>query len=105
MVASASTERPTCSPAWPVSCYAEPDVVELQRMVDGRTVTADRRARLPRVGSDGTPAMTDVEPEREREVVEHLTLKPISRAAIPRALERAERYRLLSEPEQAESIC
>ena len=37
--------------------------------------------------------------------VERLTLKPISKAAIPRALERAERYRLLNEPEQAESIC
>ncbi len=32
-------------------------------------------------------------------------LKPLSREAIPRALERAERYRLLNEPIQAESIC
>jgi hypothetical protein len=32
-------------------------------------------------------------------------LKPISRDAIPAALEKAERYRLLNEPEQAESIC
>ena len=32
-------------------------------------------------------------------------LKPISREAIPRALERAERYRLLNEPYEAESIC
>jgi hypothetical protein len=32
-------------------------------------------------------------------------LKPISRDAVPRALERAERYRLLNEPAQAESIC
>src|SRR5689334_3394219 len=31
--------------------------------------------------------------------------KPISPAAIPAALERAERYRLLNEPSQAESIC
>ena len=31
--------------------------------------------------------------------------KPISAAAIPLALEKAERYRLLNEPEQAESIC
>jgi hypothetical protein len=31
--------------------------------------------------------------------------KPISKAAIPAALERAERYRLLNEPVQAESIC
>jgi tetratricopeptide (TPR) repeat protein len=32
-------------------------------------------------------------------------LKVLSSAAIPAALERAERYRLLSEPAQAESIC
>jgi hypothetical protein len=32
-------------------------------------------------------------------------LKPISREAIPRALEKAERYRLLNEPKEAESIC
>src|SRR5580692_9241027 len=33
------------------------------------------------------------------------TLKSISAAAIPSALERVERYRLLNEPELAESIC
>jgi hypothetical protein len=33
------------------------------------------------------------------------SLRPISAAAIPRALEKAERYRLLNEPAQAESIC
>jgi tetratricopeptide (TPR) repeat protein len=33
------------------------------------------------------------------------TLRPISTASIPKALERVERYRLLNEPEQAESIC
>ena len=32
-------------------------------------------------------------------------LKPIHEAAIPEALELAERYRLLNEPAQAESIC
>ena len=32
-------------------------------------------------------------------------LKPISKEAIPRALEKAERYRLLNEPKEAESIC
>src|SRR6266851_8329789 len=32
-------------------------------------------------------------------------LKRLSPEAIPRALERAERYRLLNEPAQAESIC
>jgi hypothetical protein len=32
-------------------------------------------------------------------------LKPLSREAVPRALEKAERYRLLNEPLEAESIC
>ncbi len=32
-------------------------------------------------------------------------LKPISRDSIPSALDRAERYRLLNEPVEAESIC
>src|SRR5437867_4015809 len=32
-------------------------------------------------------------------------LKTISRDAVPLALEKAERYRLLNEPAQAESIC
>ena len=32
-------------------------------------------------------------------------LKRLSKEAIPAALERADRYRLLNEPEQAESIC
>jgi hypothetical protein len=34
-----------------------------------------------------------------------LTPKPITREAIPTALEKAERYRLLNEPGGAESIC
>jgi hypothetical protein len=34
-----------------------------------------------------------------------LTLKPLTPDAIPRALEKAERYRLLNEPAEAESIC
>jgi len=32
-------------------------------------------------------------------------LKPITPDAIPRALDKAERYRLLNEPSDAESIC
>src|SRR5256885_9830009 len=32
-------------------------------------------------------------------------LKPLSQTAIPAALEKAERYRLLNEPGEAESIC
>jgi hypothetical protein len=38
-------------------------------------------------------------------VSESFTLRPISRAAIPAALKKAERYRLLNDAEQAESIC
>jgi hypothetical protein len=34
-----------------------------------------------------------------------LSLKPLSPSAIPAALAKAERYRLLGEPAQAESIC
>jgi hypothetical protein len=34
-----------------------------------------------------------------------LQLKPLSREAIPSALAKAERYRLLNEPGEAESIC
>ena len=33
------------------------------------------------------------------------TLKPLSKDAVPGAIGKAERYRLLSEPWQAESIC
>ena len=36
---------------------------------------------------------------------EQFTLKPISREAIPRAIEKAERYRLINEAWAAESIC
>jgi hypothetical protein len=32
-------------------------------------------------------------------------LKPLDPKAVPKALEKAERYRLLNEPEEAESIC
>ena len=32
-------------------------------------------------------------------------LKPISSAAVPKAIQRAEQYRRLNEPEEAESIC
>lgn len=32
-------------------------------------------------------------------------LKPLTKEAVGRALEKAERYRLLNEPEEAESIC
>jgi len=34
-----------------------------------------------------------------------ITLKPLSKDAIPSALAKAERYRLLNEPGEAESIC
>src|SRR5215472_3595303 len=35
----------------------------------------------------------------------HFDLKSISKQAVPKALEKAERYRLLNEPSLAESIC
>jgi hypothetical protein len=38
-------------------------------------------------------------------VSESQRLKPVARAAIPEALRKAEQYRLLNDPEQAESIC
>ena len=34
-----------------------------------------------------------------------MKLKPITKEGIPRALEKVERYRLLNEPSEAESIC
>lgn len=37
--------------------------------------------------------------------MEEFELKPLSRSAVPAALEKAEHYRLLNEPRQAESIC
>lgn len=36
---------------------------------------------------------------------EHLKLKPISKEAIPRAVQKAERYRLINQSWAAESIC
>ncbi len=36
---------------------------------------------------------------------EHFKLKPISREAIPRAVQKAERYRLINQSWDAESIC
>jgi tetratricopeptide (TPR) repeat protein len=38
-------------------------------------------------------------------MMESFQLRPISKAGISRAFERAERYRLLNDPEGAESIC
>ena len=38
-------------------------------------------------------------------MTEHFKLKPISREAIPRAIQKAERYRLINQSWAAESIC
>jgi hypothetical protein len=38
-------------------------------------------------------------------VTEHFKLKPISKEAIPRAIQKAERYRLINQSWAAESIC
>src|SRR5438132_989593 len=43
--------------------------------------------------------------DRGGAMTESFALKPISKPGIPRALEKAERYRLLNDPEGAESIC
>jgi hypothetical protein len=42
---------------------------------------------------------------RHVNAIVHFELKPISRAAVGEALEKAKRYRLLNEPSLAESIC
>ena len=42
---------------------------------------------------------------RDGNAIVHFELKPISKAAVGEALEKAKRYRLLNEPSLAESIC
>jgi hypothetical protein len=42
---------------------------------------------------------------RNGSAIVHFELKPISKAAVGEALEKAKRYRLLNEPSLAESIC
>ena len=37
--------------------------------------------------------------------MDHPAMKPISREGIPAAVEKAHRYRMLNQPQQAESIC
>lgn len=49
--------------------------------------------------------MTAKDPYGNLEKGTGFELKPLSQEAIPRALERADRYRLLNEPREAESIC
>jgi hypothetical protein len=44
-------------------------------------------------------------PQSAMRNVMEFTLKPLSPEAVPRALAKAERYRLLNEPGEAESIC
>ena len=46
-----------------------------------------------------------MEPPRHGNGILNFQLKPISKAAIGEALEKAKRYRLLNEPSLAESIC
>src|SRR5439155_21878044 len=54
---------------------------------------------IPSRGYSGSSGSSLEEPVMQFE------LKALSKTAIPAALERAERYRLLNEPVQAESIC
>src|SRR4051812_37991136 len=61
------------------------------RDVSLRSCSASRNDRDPQGPRRRTPPMFD--------------LKPLNPLAISRALQRADRYRLLNEPEEAESIC
>ena len=56
-----------------------------------------------RVLRPGGSAAEDVQPEGDRGVT--FDPKPISRAGVPAALQKAERYRLINDPSSAESIC
>src|SRR5262245_6052255 len=49
--------------------------------------------------------MTAKDPYGSLEKGTGFDLKPLSLEAVPRALERADRYRLLPEPRKAETIC
>jgi hypothetical protein len=49
--------------------------------------------------------MTAKDPHGSSEEAAGFELKRLSPQAVPRALERADRYRLLNEPREAESIC
>src|SRR5262245_62132513 len=55
--------------------------------------------------ADSRQPIADVAVPVGGQVMPQFQLKPIDADAIPRALEKAERYRLLAEPEEAESIC
>jgi hypothetical protein len=76
----------------------------------GRAATPGIIANRSRGRALGIPWVQCCEPVLEGKGLpvadaESFTLKPISASAIPQALEKAVRYRLLNEPEQAESIC
>jgi hypothetical protein len=62
-------------------------------LLDGRLVPCPRSKNTSRRRIEEGP------------VPDSFTFKPISKPGIPRALEKAERYRLLNDPEGAESIC
>ena len=56
------------------------------------------------IGCAFVPAGTCGEGSR-RNVAEPFSLRPISASAVPKAIKKAEHYRLLNDAEQAESIC
>src|SRR5205814_2747961 len=63
------------------------------------TVEGTRRRRVLR---PHRKAGEDLQPQKEIVAME---LKPITRAGVPAALQKAERYRLLNDSTAAESIC
>ena len=62
-------------------------------------------ARRRSVLRSGRQAVPDVPLVNRTEVAMEFELKTLSPEAVPRALAKAERYRLLNEPGEAESIC
>src|SRR5712692_4478341 len=76
-------------------------------MIRSRDSSGSLAAGEPKSSMSGCECKPDrAQPSSKREAIPmEFELKKLSKAAIPAALERAERYRLLNEPAQAESIC
>ena len=98
--------------------------VPYMRAFHEKGVTVTINTRLHSIRRDGNALVVTLfsdfaegwraERRVDQVVVEHGTLpladlyfelKPLSKSAIPAAIQKAERYRLLNEPQEAESIC
>src|SRR3989454_3897227 len=64
-----------------------------------------RNSRMDSLAYSGFLTFLDSYSLRQLTEAKMFELKPLSKEAIPAALQRAERYRLLNEPAEAESIC